>query len=270
MDVNAAGNLYVEDFGGKGETLIFVHGLGGSTNTWYPQVQVLKRDLHVIAYDIAGAANSPMRDQLSIDTQVADLRGLAEKLAPTNGRVHLAGHSLGAIICQYLAVLKPKLVASLVLVGPFPEPPNDNARQALRTRAAKARTEGLQHIADAIVDAGTSSDTKINQPAAAVFVRESILRQPVEGYAKNCELLAELRSANLTQILCPVLLITGDQDRTAPPTVSRQIVTAIPHAEFRELTGCGHWATVERAKQVNYAMTLFHSRLKRSQRDAAP
>jgi hypothetical protein len=26
------------------------------------------------------------------------------------------------------------------------------------------------------------------------------------------------------------------------------------------LDGCGHWATIERAKQVNYALTLFYSR----------
>ena len=36
---------FVEELGGKGEVLVLVHGLGGSTNTWYPQAQVLKRDL---------------------------------------------------------------------------------------------------------------------------------------------------------------------------------------------------------------------------------
>ncbi|WP_159014338.1 alpha/beta fold hydrolase [Acidisoma sp. S159] len=40
---------------------------------------------------------------------------------------------------------------------------------------------------------------------------------------------------------------------------------AIPGAELRVLDGCGHWATIERAKQVNYAMTLFYSRQRSSQ-----
>ena len=30
---------FVEEFGGQGELLVFVHGLGGSTNTWYPQAR---------------------------------------------------------------------------------------------------------------------------------------------------------------------------------------------------------------------------------------
>ncbi len=33
--------MFVEELGGRGETLVFVHGLGGSTNTWYPQAQIL-------------------------------------------------------------------------------------------------------------------------------------------------------------------------------------------------------------------------------------
>ena len=51
----------------------------------------------------------------------------------------------------------------------------------------------MRGIADAIVAAGTSDDTKVNQPAAAAFVRESIMAQPAEGYARNCEALAEAK-----------------------------------------------------------------------------
>jgi len=30
------------------------------------------------------------------------------------------------------------------------------------------------------------------------------------------------------------------------------------------LAGCGHWATIERAKQVNYALTVFYARQRQS------
>jgi pimeloyl-ACP methyl ester carboxylesterase len=253
--------LFLEELGGKGETLIFVHGLGGSTNTWYPQAQVLKRDLRLIAYDLAGSGRSPVRDGISIASHVADLLDVVRRFA-AQGQVHLAGHSLGTIICQHLAAAHPDLVASLILAGPFPEPP-EAARAALRERAAKARAEGMRGIADAIVAGGTSDDTKVNQPAVAAFVRESLMAQPPEGYARNCEALAEARSADLSRIACPTLLLTGDQDRTAPPDVGRAMASAIRDARFQLLTGCGHWTTIERAKQVNYASTAFHARLNR-------
>ncbi len=253
--------LFVEELGGKGETLVFVHGLGGSTNTWYPQAQVLRRDLRLVAYDLAGSGRSPVRNDISIAGHIADLRDVVRRLA-AQGRVHLAGHSLGTIICQHLAAAHPDLVASLILAGPFPEPP-ETARGALRERAAKARAEGMRGIADAIVAGGTADDTKMNQPAATAFVRESLMAQPPEGYARNCEALSEARSADLPRIACPTLLITGDQDRTAPPDVGRAMASAIRGAQFQLLTACGHWATIERAKQVNYALTVFYARQNR-------
>ncbi len=250
---------FVEDLGGKGDVLVLVHGLGGSTNTWHPQAGALKRALRLVAYDLAGSGRTPVRDGVSIESHVEDLLQVVR--ATGADRVHLAGHSLGTIICQHFAVAHPALVASLALIGPFPQPP-DAARKALRERAAKVRAEGMAAIADAIVAGGTSEDTRVNTPAAAAFVRESIMAQPAEGYARNCEALAEARSAELSRIACPALLLTGDADRTAPPDTGRAMASALPQAELQILPGCGHWATVERAKQLNYALTLFHARLK--------
>jgi pimeloyl-ACP methyl ester carboxylesterase len=202
-----------------------------------------------------------MRDAISIDRHVQDLLTVIEHAG--DGTVHLAGHSLGAIICQHFAAAYPDRVGSLALFGPFPQPP-DPARRALRDRAAKVRAEGMIGIADAIVASDTAADTRINQPAAAAFVRESVMAQPPEGYASNCEALADALAADLSRIACPVLLVTGDQDRTAPPDTARAMASAIRHAELHVLDGCGHWATTERAKQVNYIVTVFHARLRRA------
>ena len=258
--------LFVEEFGGKGELLVVVHGLGGSTNSWYPQAQVLKRDLRLIAFDLAGSGRSPVRDAVSIASHVEDL---AEVIGHAGGeRVHLAGHSMGTIVCQHFAAAYPNRVASLALVGVFAEPPPP-ARTALGDRAAKVRAEGMKAIADAIVAGGTSDDTKVNQPAAAAFVRECIMAQPAEGYARNCEALAACTSADLSRIACPTLLLTGDQDRTAPPDTGRALASRIHGAELQILAGCGHWATIERPKQVNYAMTVFYARQRQPRRESA-
>ncbi len=255
-ELNATG-MFSESFGDKGDTLVVVHGLGGSTNTWYSQIPILSRNLRITAYDLAGSGRSSVRDDISIASHVADLLDVVTQAA-AGVKVHLAGHSLGTIICQHFTAQYPDLVASLALVGAFPQPP-PAARNALRDRAAKARTEGMRGIADAIVAMGTSNDTKVNGPAVTAFVRESVMASPPEGYARNCEALADATSADLTRIDCPTLLLTGDEDRTGPPDVARALTSAIKGAEFQLLTGCGHWAPVERAKQVNYALTVFYA-----------
>jgi len=253
--------LFVEDFGGRGELLVLVHGLGGTTNTWYPQSQVLKRDFHVIGFDLAGEGRSLHFDSISIQSHVDDLRQVVREAGGT--RVHLAGHSMGTVICQHFAEQSSEQTASLALAGALQQPP-DPARKALGERAAKARAEGMRNIADAIVAGGTSNDTRTNQPAAAAFVRESLMGQNPEGYARNCEALAQATAADLSRVACPVLLMTGDEDRTAPPDVARAIASNLSNSEVRIIEGCGHWTPVERPKQVSYAMTLFYSRIRRS------
>lgn len=248
--------LFTDALGGRGEAMVLVHGLGGTTNSWAPLVPVLRRDFALHAQDLAGSGRSPLRDALSIAGHAADVLALIRQ---AGGRAHLVGHSMGTIICQHLAATQPEAVASLVLVGPFPAPP-EAARKALRDRAAKVRAEGMLGIADAIVAGGTSDDTRTNGPAAAAFVRESIMAQPAEGYARNCEALAAAEPADLSRIACPTLLVTGDADRTAPPDTARAMASAIRDAEVVVLPGCGHWATVERPKQLAYAVTLFHAR----------
>lgn len=253
--------LHEERRGTGTETLVFVHGLGGSTNTWYPQSAVLTRDFATVAYDLRGSGRSPLMSALTIADHVDDLARLIEGLG---GRAHVAAHSMGTIIAQRLAATRPELISSLALAGGFPAPA-EAARQAIRDRAAKVRDEGMISIADAIVAGGTSEDTRTNNPAAAAFVRESILAQSADGYAANCEALAEVQPADLGAITCPVLLLNGDADKTAPLDGARAMASQLAQAEAQVLIGCGHWPTIERAKQVTYALTVFYARQRRNQ-----
>jgi 3-oxoadipate enol-lactonase len=254
-----AQHAFREEFGDSDKVLIMVHGLGGTTNTWYPQAQVLKRDFRIVLYDLCGSGRSPTAGNLSIDTHVEQLLDMMK--ISKGGPIHLAGHSMGTIICQHFAARYPELVLSLALLGAFPEPP-EAARKALQARADKVRAEGMNSIADAIVAGGTSKDTKINNPSAAAFVRESIMAQSAEGYAANCDALAAVKSADLGNLHCDTLLITGDEDRTASPDVGRAMASAIRKSKLHIISGCGHWASIERPKQVNYQLTLFYSRLR--------
>jgi len=252
--------VFLEEFGDNENVLIMLHGLGGSTNTWYPQAQVLKRDFRIVLYDLAGSGRSVAAPGISISGHVEGLLDVVRRAAGS-GPVHLAGHSMGTIVCQHFATRYPELVLSLALLGAFPEPP-EPARKALKDRAEKVRAEGMSSIADAIVAGGTSNDTRINNPSAAAFVRESIMAQNPEGYALNCEALAAASSVALSGMQCETLLITGDEDRTASPDVGRAMTSVIKRSKLHIVSGCGHWASIERPKQVNYEMTVFYSKLR--------
>jgi pimeloyl-ACP methyl ester carboxylesterase len=173
------------------------------------------------------------------------------------GSAHFAGHSMGTIVCQHLAEREPGMVKSLALLGPVHALP-DAGRQGMRDRAARVRAEGMSAVADGIVAAATSGDTKANNPVAMAFVRELLMRQDAEGYARNCEALAGAEGADLERLRCRALLVTGDEDAIAPPSAARTMADRMPDARTEVLSRCGHWTTIERAPEVNNILRTFY------------
>ncbi len=174
-------------------------------------------------------------------------------------RAVLAGHSMGTIVCQHIALLQPRLVQALALFGPLTAPP-DQARGGLKARAQKARTEGMGDIADAIVQAATSAQTRERNPVAVALVRESVMRQDPAGYAANCEALAEAEAADAGRIACPTLLVTGEDDVVAPPSVTRLLAERIDGAQAHILPRCGHWTPFEAVEACNAHLKEFLAR----------
>jgi pimeloyl-ACP methyl ester carboxylesterase len=204
--------------------------------------------------DLAGSGRSDLIDRPSISLFAAAIVRLAKALHIQSAAI--VAHSMGTIVAQHLAAQHPTLVRKMVLLGALIEP-LEVAREALRKRAAAARVGSLAEIADQIAQGGLAPQTRERNPAAAAFVRESILRQTPEGYARTCEALASARAADHREIRCPVLLITGEEDATAPPSVARMLADRIAGARVKILPSCGHWATVERPDAVNAELRGF-------------
>ena len=249
----------VEDEG-QGDAVVCVHGLGGSSNTWTPLMPALTRH-RVLRVDLPGSARSQRAEAaLSMARFVEVLLSLCARLGVA--RAHWLGHSMGSIVCQHLAVAQPTLVRSLALFGPL-SAPGDAARLGLRARAAQARSEGasgMHDIAQALVQAALSADTRERQPLAVAFVRESLMRQDSEAYARSCEALAEAGTADVSRWAGPLLLVTGDEDGVAPPSAVRALAErfhAASASRVAVLPRCGHWAPIERPEECRRELSEF-------------
>jgi pimeloyl-ACP methyl ester carboxylesterase len=242
---------------GEGDAAILVHGLGGTSNVFTPLAGVFAGRCRTIRPDLPGSGRSPSAGKLTIQGFVDAIVKMAKVLGIE--RAHLVGHSMGTIICQHLAVQQPRLARSLALLGPLVAP-GDAARKGLKDRAGKARSEGMAPIADALVQAALSADTRSGQPVTVTLVREILMRQDPEGYARTCEALSEAGGADIARIGCPTLLITGDEDAVAPPSEVQAMAKRIPDARATVFSRCGHWATFERAQEVIAALKEFYSR----------
>lgn len=244
---------------GEGDPVLLIHGLGGSSNVWTPIMSALVR-YKCMRPDLPGSARSArVQGPFSIDRFVQAVMRVLSAVSATS--VHVIGHSLGTIVAQHLAVHEPGMVRSLALFGPLPAPP-DGARPNIRARGEKARSEGIvgmQAIADALVQASTSGETRAKRPAAIAYVRESLMRQDPEGYAATCDALAEAQAADITRISRPTLLVTGDEDAVAPPQSVRGMGEKIARSRVEVLRGCGHWTPVEKPEECAALLSQFYA-----------
>lgn len=246
---------------GEGEALLCIHGLGGSSNTWTPLLAALS-GFKVIRPDLPGSGRSTLLKQpLSIERYVAALEDLLATLGVES--LHVMAHSLGTIVAQHFVVRNPGRVKSLSLFGPLVAPP-EAARPNIMARATAARggAAAMQEIADAIVKAATSKETKEHQPAVLALVRESVMRQSPEGYAQSCEALGGAQSAEIEQIDVPTLLVTGDQDGVAPPANVAAMASRIAESRQVVIEGCGHWTTLEKPQRCMLELERFHASLR--------
>jgi pimeloyl-ACP methyl ester carboxylesterase len=233
---------------GAGPPVVLIHGLGASANVWGAQRSALSRHFRVLVPDLPGCGRSPLVDVISVASLVDAVLALLDHARIESA--HFAGHSLGSAIVQHLALRYPQRVRSIALVGPIAAP-SEAGLKSLRDRAGKARDGGIAAIADATVDAGTSRQTREEHPELAAFVRELVMRQDGEAYARTCEALCALTPAAIEGLTCPALVITGDQDATSPPAAAEAIAGRIGGSRLVVLPDCGHWAPIEQARLVS-------------------
>ncbi|MER7558954.1 alpha/beta hydrolase [Nocardioides sp. NPDC126508] len=252
MDIN--GHHLAVEIEGDGPAVLMVHGLGGTSNFYEPQVRALVDRFTVIRVDSAGAGRSEVADPISISGHADDLAAVLDQAGVTSAAV--VAHSMGTLVARELAAQHPDKVTKLVLLGAVAEP-TDAGRQAQRDRAAMLRDQGTVAVAPGVVANALSERTRNELPEVAAFVRELVMRQDAEGYARNCEALAAARSPEAVASDLPLLLVTGSDDKVGPPAVSEQLAAEHGSAELQVIDGIGHWTALEAASDVTDLLRKF-------------
>jgi pimeloyl-ACP methyl ester carboxylesterase len=252
MQVN--GKELAVEIDGDGPAVLLVHGLGATSNFYQVQADALAATHKVVRVDSAGAGRSPVAEEISVDSHADDLAALLDALTIDSAAV--VGHSMGTLVVRSLAARHPHKVSSLALLGAVREPA-EAARQAQRDRAALLRAKGTAAVASGVVANALSERTRQDKPEVAAFVRELVMRQDTEGYARNCEALAAATDPGPIDPNLPLLLITGDEDKVGPPQASQELADAHGNATVEIIPGIGHWTALEAAGPVTEQLLKF-------------
>jgi 3-oxoadipate enol-lactonase len=241
---------------GEGPPIVFVHGLGGTSNIWHAQRATLSRYFKVITLDLTGSGRSDKGPRsYSLEQWADDVAGLIDHLQLDQAVV--VGHSMGTAIVQKFAAKYPQKTKAIILAGALVElgPPG---KETFTKRAELVEKEGMIGVADAVLGGALSAGTREGNLALTGLVRELLLSNCPKCYAGHCRALAAgSAKADQVNIKCPVLLVVGDQDPVTPLSLQRQIAHAISQAKIRIVPNTAHLTMLECPEAFNQGVLEF-------------
>lgn len=109
----------------------------------------------------------------------------------------------------------------------------------------------------------TAATGKNAGPLVAAFIRELLLGQDKAGYVSNCRVIANATRPRYESVQCPVLLLAGEEDKSAPLETSKKMFeefgTESSNKHLEILSGVGHWHCIEEPVVVGDKIVQFLS-----------
>jgi 3-oxoadipate enol-lactonase len=232
------------ELSGKGDrTLVLVHEMGGSLESWDDVAPRFSESRRVLRYDTRGAGMSQkVRGELGLDTMADDIAALLDRIGIA-GKVALAGIAVGGAIALHFAARYPER-ASAVAVGSPATGIAPDRRTAALERVAKIEAAGMAFAVEDSMQNGYAPELRSDLKRFERY-RARWLGNDPSSYATIWRMLAGADMQHeLTALRCPVLVIGGSLDRVRPPPLAQAVASTIPGARYVEVR-TGHYMAVQ-------------------------
>jgi pimeloyl-ACP methyl ester carboxylesterase len=224
---------------GRGDALVLLHGLSGSSRWWRYNVPQLAQHFRTHTPDLIGFGRSYA---WAAQPSIAEMAAILERWLDANeiDRLHLIGHSMGGQIAIHLAAAAPQRVQRLVLVSSAGIP-----RDLSLTAIARFVSEIIPPRAW-----GT--------PAFLPTIAADALRMgPRVFLAATTKLLRDDVRPLLPRIEAPTLLIWGRLDPLTPLAHGQTMAGAIPGARLIVFDDAAHMPMIDRPEHFNAEVLRF-------------
>lgn len=263
--------IYYEEQGRGPETVVFAHGLLWSGRMFADQVRALREEFRCITFDFRGHGRSDIPAHgYDMDRMTRDAADLIETV---NGSpCHVVALSMGGFVGMRLAIRRPGLLRSLVLLNTSADPePRDKARR-YRRLAFVTRWLGLRIVAGRVLPIMFGPKFLADPQRAELRMKwraELLANDPV-GVARAVQAVVARDGVHdqLDRITVPTLVIVGGHDAATPPEDGQRIHRAIAQSRLVKIPDAGHTSTVEEPEAVNRAIIAFLRQVAAANRDA--
>ena len=233
IDINGAALRY--DLSGAGEkTLVLVHEMGGTMESWDDVLPALNQSRRVLRYDTRGAGLSEkIRGTADIDVMADDVIALLDALG-LKGRATIAGIAVGGAIAIHFAARHAARTAALIPMGPATGMPPER-QAAARAAADSLETYGTRSVVDTGLQASYPQSMRGDNARFQRVRAQRLGNDPASQAAIARMLCAMDLSADYPKITCPTLFLAGKHDGLRPPAAVEPLVKLITGARFEAL-----------------------------------
>lgn len=222
---------------------VFIHGAGRTPASWGPQ---LSRFEGALAVALPGHPDGqPLQGAVDMAQWV-----IAE-VEEIPGPLVMVGHSLGGAVALEVALLRPDLVAGLILVStgarlPVPQDAIARIDDDFVAECTRLVEQSWLHHEPELIRRGIASVVSMG-PEALMADYLSARDHDVRGL--------------LGDITAPALVIAGEADPLVPPWLSEELADGLPNAGMVVVPDAAHVPQLERADAVDLLVAAWLARL---------
>ena len=227
---------------GRGDPLVLLHGLFGSSDNWFGVAPKLAEKFHVFIPDLRNHGQSPHHDEMDYPLMAADVEKFlaAQKIESAS----VIGHSMGGKVAMQFALDFPARVKKLVVVDMAPRAyrrAHDHIFESLLALDLKSFQTRSQ-MEDALAAEIPSLNLRrfllknLGRNDDGSFRWKINLRGLSENYSRLGEVLGEV--APFTK---PTLFIRGGKSDYIADADELEIRRLFPAAEIQTIASANHW-----------------------------
>lgn len=252
--------LDVDGPGPSPHALVLLHAFPLAAEMWRPQLAPVPAGWRVVVPDLRGfGGSSPdgLEGPVSIDDYARDLIALLDHLELH--RVVVGGNSMGGYTALAVLRLAAERVRGLVLADTKAEADSESARTARAAMLEVLESGGVAAVWERMQPGLLGKTTKTSRPEVVERVRRLVLAQPAEAVRRAVERMRSRPDSTplLPGIVCPTLVIVGEEDQIAGPETARLMHEKIPGAELAVIRGAGHLSGMEQPREFNAVLGRF-------------
>lgn len=250
--------LYAARAGQRDETVLLIHGVGMNHSVWAPQVDALTERFQVLALDMLGHGESALPGaQPSLAEYAAQVETLLDALHID--RVHVVGHSMGALVALEFALSHPARTLSVAALNAVYDRSSEQ-RSAVMSRANTLDETSADAGVDVTIERWFGEPVPVHLEQAAHDLRQLLRTVNPSGYARTYRLFASADRAHvgrLGELAMPALFLTGEHDPNSSPAMSEAMAAAVPDGRAEIIAGARHMMNVTDPERVTERLVAF-------------